>query len=204
VGKPAKQCTPAEIRLETWEQLKAALNGHEPGDVVLRDELLHTFHLDIDVDYRSGVPPVNSSRLLVHPPGSWAVRPEAGTRIPNLVLAGDYVRTHTDVASMEGACEAARRAVNAILQRASSPATPATIWPLTEPPEFDRWKQLDAQLHAAGRSHLFETLGIRHAGVAAELLRRFEEVSGLAALDDHLDEIRISQIIARLGTRFGA
>ena len=35
--------------------------------------------------------------------GSWAIRPEAATEIPNLVLAGDYVRTHTDLASMEGA-----------------------------------------------------------------------------------------------------
>jgi hypothetical protein len=39
--------------------------------------------------------------------------------------------------------------------------------------------------------------------VAAELLRRFEEVSGLAALDDHLDEIRITQIIGRFAARFG-
>jgi hypothetical protein len=37
--------------------------------------------------------------------------------------------------------------------------------------------------------------------VAAELLRRFEEASGLAALDDRLDEIRISQLIARFGLR---
>jgi hypothetical protein len=146
---------------------------------------------------------VNSSRLLVHPPGSWAIRPEAGTRIPNLVLAGDYVRTNTDVASMEGACEAARRAVNEILVRAGSPAALATIWPLTEPAEFEPWKRLDARLHRAGKGHLFELLGIRNAGVAADLLRRFEDVSGLAALDDRLDEIRITQIIARFGARLG-
>jgi uncharacterized protein with NAD-binding domain and iron-sulfur cluster len=201
VRKTAKECTPAEIRHETWAQLKAALNGREPGDVVLRDELLHSFHLDTDLDYRAGTPPVNSSRLLVHPPGSWAIRPEAGTRIPNLVLAGDYVRTNTDVASMEGACEAARRAVNAILVRAASTAAPATIWPLVEPAEFEPWKRLDARLHRVGKGHLFELLGIRQAGVAAELLRRFEEASGLAALDDRLDEIRISQLIARFGLR---
>ena len=57
-----------------------------------------------------------------------ALRPEAATRIPNLVLAGDYVRTNTDLASMEGACEAARHAVNAILQRTGSPAAPAAIY----------------------------------------------------------------------------
>jgi uncharacterized protein with NAD-binding domain and iron-sulfur cluster len=203
VRKPAKHCTPAEVRYETWEQLKSALNGREPGDEVLRDELVHTFHLDADLDYSAGAPPTNHSRLLVHPPGSWAIRPEAATRIPNLVLAGDYVRTHTDVASMEGACEAGRRAINVILQRAGSPAAPATIWPLVEPAEFEPWKQLDARLHAAGKGHLFELLGIRRAGVAAELLRRFEEVSGLAALDDRFDDTRLTQIIARLGARLG-
>jgi hypothetical protein len=44
---------------------------------------------------------------------------------------------------------------------------------------------------------------IRQAGVAAEPLRRFEEVSGLAALVDRLEQIRISQIIAHSGARFG-
>ena len=201
VRKRAKECTPEEVRRETWAQLTAALNGREPGDVVLRDDQVHTFHLDNDLDYTAGTPPTNHSRLLVHPPGSWAIRPEAATRIPNLVLAGDYVRTHTDIASMEGACEAARRAVNVILQRADSRATPVTIWPLIEPTEFDPWKQLDARLHAAHKGHLFELLGIRHAGAAAELLRRFEEISGLATLDDLLDEIRLTRIVAHFSAR---
>jgi uncharacterized protein with NAD-binding domain and iron-sulfur cluster len=203
VRKPAKQCTPAEIRHEIWEQLKAALNGRQPGDLVLHDALVHSFHLDADLDYAAGTPPTNHSRLLVHPPGSWAIRPEAATQIPNLVLAGDYVRTNTDLASMEGACEAARRAVNTILQRAGSQAAPATIWPLTEPQHFEPWKHLDARLYAAGKDHLFELLGIRQAGVAAELLRRFEEASGIAALDDLLDEVRATEIIASVWMRLG-
>ena len=40
---------------------------------------------------------------------------DAVTRIGNLFLAADFVRTHTDLATMEGANEAARRAVNGIL-----------------------------------------------------------------------------------------
>ena len=203
VRKPAKQCTPAEIRQEIWEELKAALNGHQPGDLVLRDALVHSFHLDADLDYAAGTPPVNHSRLLIHPPGSWAIRPEAATQIPNLVLAGDYVRTNTDLASMEGACEAARRAVNAILQRAGSADAPATIWALTEPEQFEPWKHLDARLYAADKSHVFELLGIRHAGAAAGLLRRFNEVSGIAALDDRVDELRAIEIIKSVRTRLG-
>src|SRR5262249_53580313 len=57
VPKTAKQCTPDEIAKEIWEQLKAALNGKGPGEQILTDELLHSWHLDDDLDYSSGVLP---------------------------------------------------------------------------------------------------------------------------------------------------
>ncbi|XXF77421.1 FAD-dependent oxidoreductase [Myxococcaceae bacterium GXIMD 01537] len=160
VPKRAKDCTPEEVQTEVWGQLKAALNGRDPGEQVLTDELLHSFHLDEDLDYGAGLPPRNSSRLLVHPPGSWEVRPEAASAVPNLCLAGDYVRTYTDLASMEGACEAGRRAANAILERAGSTAARAGLWRLEEPASFESWKRLDAVLHRMGRAHLFELLRV--------------------------------------------
>jgi len=52
--------------------------------------------------------------------------------------------------------------------------------------QFEPWKHVDARLYAAGKSHVFELLGIRHAGAAAGLLRRFNEVSGIAALEDRV------------------
>src|SRR5262249_52815529 len=58
--------------------------------------------------------------LLVNAVRTWAHRPDAFTNIPNLFLASDYVRTFTDLATMEGANEAARRAVNAILSTSGS------------------------------------------------------------------------------------
>ena len=58
------------------------------------------------------------------------------TRIPNLFLASDYVRTFTDLATMEAANEAARRAVNGILRAARSNAEPSMIWNLHEPEPF--------------------------------------------------------------------
>jgi len=58
----------------------------------------------------------NAEPLLVNTINSWRCRPEAKTEIANLFLASDYVRTHTDLATMEGAGEAARRAVNGILE----------------------------------------------------------------------------------------
>jgi len=204
VPKTAKQCTRDEIAKEVWEQLKAALNGRAADEKILTDELLHSFHLDADLDYGVGVPPVNGSRLLVHPPGSRALRPDAATAIQNLCVAADYVKTHTDLASMEGACEAGRSAANAILDRDGSAAARARIWELQEPPIFDRWKRLDKALFARGRPHLFEIMGINQAFAAADLFRRFAAFTGLAALDDRLDEIRITEVIDVVLMRFGA
>lgn len=204
LGKPARECTRQEIADEVWWQLKAALNGLGEGGTVLTDELLHSWHLDDDLDIGPGHPTTNSSRLLVHPPGSWALRPEAASAIPNLVLAGDYVRTHTNIASMEGACESARRATNALLERTRSTARPADVWPLEEP-AFEAFKRLDQQLFAAGRPHLFELLGIRQAVRAAAVIRRVERMVGLARLDDWADQYKLTTmaraVLARLGVR---
>lgn len=202
IPKIAKECTPDEIKHEVWQQLKAALNGTQPEDKVLTDELLHSAHLDDDLDF-SGPVTVNNSRLLIHPPGSWDLRPEPGTAIPNLVLAGDYIKTHTNLASMEGANEAARKAVNVILQRSGSTAGPCQTWPLTEPARFDAWKALDAQLYAHGKGHLFELMGIKRAAEAADLLRRFTAFTGLSKVDDLLDKVRATSIIKGILTRLG-
>jgi uncharacterized protein with NAD-binding domain and iron-sulfur cluster len=204
IPKPAKECTRQEIADEVWWQLKAAVNGVAEGDTILTDDLLHSWHLDDDIDLSPGAAAVNSSRLLVHPPGSWALRPEAASAIGNLAIAGDYVRTHTNIASMEGACEAGRRATNVVLQRAKSNAQPSEVWPLEEP-GFRRLKWLDQQLFAAGRPHLFEILGIRYAVRAAEVMRRAERLVGLARIDDWSDQYKLTTIVkvilARLGIR---
>jgi len=201
VPKPAKHCTREEIAHEVWRQLKAALNGNEPREELLTDDLLHSWHLDDDLDYAGGVPPVNGSRLLVHPPGVWTLRPDAVTQIPNLVLASDYVRTHTDLASMEGACEAGKRAANGVLDRDASTAVRVRIWPLEEPAAWDRWKLFDTALYRRGKPHLFELLHIDNAFVAADILRRFATITGLARLDDLLDEIKLTSVVDDLVRR---
>jgi len=59
---------------------------------------------------------------LVNTINSWDLRPYAYTRIPNMFLASDYVKTYTDLATMEGANEAARRAVNCIIDASGNNA----------------------------------------------------------------------------------
>lgn len=123
IGKRARDCTKRELLDEIWAQV------HD-GLALDRAWVLHE-HLDENVEFSAGLPR-NRTPLLVHPPGSWFDRPGADLAIDNLFLASDYVKTNTDLASMEGANEAARRAVNAILETDASAADPCTIWSMEE------------------------------------------------------------------------
>lgn len=203
IRKKARDCTKEEIQAEVWWHLKAALNGRRADQQTLTDELLHSWHLDDDLDYSAGLPPLNRSRLLIHPPGSWGGRPEAASAVPNLCFASDYVRTYTDIASMEAACEAGRRAANAILDREGSAAARAKIWQLEEPPQFEPWKRLDADLYRSGRPHFFEIAGIHRAFEAADLFRRVTACTGLSQLNELLDKFKVTDMVDGVLSRFG-
>ncbi|NOU67978.1 NAD(P)-binding protein [Paenibacillus sp. LMG 31461] len=126
-GKPATHCTPEEIKEEVWAQMKQSLNVD--GAVILRDEILHSWFLDSDIQYDEVAQfCTNAALLFINRVGTWGDRPEAYTGIPNLFLASDYVRTNTNLATMEGANEAARRAVNALLKQDESTEKPCEIW----------------------------------------------------------------------------
>ena len=137
-GKAARQCTRDEIRDEVWEQLKRGLNVE--GAELLEDDDLRYWYLDLDVDplLKSDAEP-----LLVNLVDTWRLRPGAVTAIPNLFLAADYVQTYTDLATMEGANEAARRAVNGILERSGVDAPRCQIWNLHEPELLRPWRNHD-------------------------------------------------------------
>jgi uncharacterized protein with NAD-binding domain and iron-sulfur cluster len=148
-GKQAMYCSNEEVCEEVWIQLKRSLN--DAGIDVLEDaNLLHAF-LDPDIVHPNPTAAENLEPLLVNTAGSWNNRPEATTAIENLVLASDYVRTHTDLATMEGANEAARRAVNGILERAGSAQPRCEVWPLSEPEIFAPARALDRVLFALRR-----------------------------------------------------
>lgn len=93
---------------------------------------------------------VNLEPLLVNLVNTWQLRPDAFTRIPNLFLASDYVRTHTDLATMEGANEAARRAVNAILDTSNHSSSRCKIWELHEPEIFVPLRWHDSMRYQQG------------------------------------------------------
>ncbi|GGU97716.1 phytoene dehydrogenase [Actinomadura cremea] len=156
-GKPAKRCTRAQIAAECWAQMKDHLE--DTGRSVLPDDMLHSWVLDPAITWNASTGSnANDEPLMVNTVGSWAKRPEARTAIPNLFLAGDYVRTNMDLATMEGANESGRAAVNALLDAADSPAERVETWKLYRPPELDGLKELDARRYRDGKPHLFDTM----------------------------------------------
>jgi uncharacterized protein with NAD-binding domain and iron-sulfur cluster len=144
-GKVAAQCTPEEIRAEVWAQLQAHLDDALDGVEVV------SWFLDQAIEFPNPSGATNAEPLLVNTKGSWADRPDAATRVPNLLLAADYVRTYTDLATMEAANEAARRAVNAILDATGSSANRCGVWPLREPAPLRPLRLLDRALYRLRR-----------------------------------------------------
>jgi geranylgeranyl pyrophosphate synthase/uncharacterized protein with NAD-binding domain and iron-sulfur cluster len=148
-GRGAMHCSREEVVRETWRQLQRSLNVEQE---LLRDEDLHSWCLDPDITDDTGHPGLlrNAEPLLVNLVGTWAQRPDAATAIPNLFLASDYVRTFTDLATMEGANEAARRAVNGLLAAAGFDGPRCAVWPLHEPEALAAWRLHDAVRWRAG------------------------------------------------------
>jgi uncharacterized protein with NAD-binding domain and iron-sulfur cluster len=140
-GKVATRCSREEIRAEVWGQLTDHLNdGRQP---LLDERHVLAWFLDPAITFPNPTAAANLEPLLVNTADSWADRPGVTTRIPNLVLAADYVRTNTDLATMEGANEAARRAVNAILDRTRSPHPRCAVYTPPEPAVLRPARALD-------------------------------------------------------------
>ena len=143
-GRCGEESAPAEVVAEVWEQLKRSVS--EAGIEGIDDDNLCGWFLDPGIVADPARPGrlLNLEPLLVNYVDTWRLRPEAVTAIPNFFLAADYVRTHTDLATMEAANEAARRAVNGVLDAAGHNGSQCEIWPLEEPAVLEPWRQYDA------------------------------------------------------------
>lgn len=141
--KNAEACTAEEIKDEVWAQLTAHIDDKSFDGVEVLD-----WFLDPAIQFPNPGQATNAEPLLINTRCSWKYRPEATTKIPNLFLASDFVQTNTDLATMEGANEAARAAVNGILKASGSTAKPCMVEELQEPwvfwlarkADWIRWK----------------------------------------------------------------
>jgi hypothetical protein len=145
--KTAKQSNPREIAREVLAQIRE----HHTAGQHLPHGIVDSWFLDPGVRWHpQRGRNTNETPLLVNTVDSWRHRPTAVTKIPNLLMTGDFVQTDIDLATMEGANESARSAVNAILDEVGSKAERAAKYRLYDPPEMALLKQVDRQLYRAG------------------------------------------------------
>ncbi|MFZ6871810.1 polyprenyl synthetase family protein [Undibacterium sp. Di27W] len=157
IRKPAKDCTPAEIQEEVWQQILAHLAPADRAEL----EAAGVIACSIDPSLRwteQGMQ--NDAPLFVNTAGSWAARPEVDIGIINLFVAGDFVRTTTDVATMESANESARHVVNRILDLTASSAARCQLFPLEEPVALTPLKVIDRLRFEAGLPHLLDLVPV--------------------------------------------
>ncbi|MEA2224370.1 MAG: hypothetical protein QOH83_2746 [Solirubrobacteraceae bacterium] len=152
-GKPARECSPDEVVSEVWEQIKRHVN--DTGRAVLTDDLLLSSDIDPGMLRRNGRL-VCDDPLVLPSAGQRPDRPDVTTAIPNLLLAGDYLKSEAEVANMDAASYNARRAANAILDGAGSHETPAKVIGTYRPPEWEPLKRIDAQRYARGQPHVLD------------------------------------------------
>lgn len=171
VNKPANICTRWEVLLEVWHQLKISFNTPE---VILKDENMFMAFIDDSIifsedlfndekrksnsamnmpaPYGSHSVNKNEEPLLVNEINTWSIRNDSRTSISNFFLASDYVRSFTDLATMEGANEAARRATNNIIDVSGSKAEYCKIWDIHETKWLLFSKYLDKRRYKKGLS----------------------------------------------------
>jgi hypothetical protein len=136
---------------------------NDQGTDELTDDLLLSWHLDPGMIPRASGGFDFEDPLVLPTVGAWPHRPESGTAIPNLILAGDYVRGDWEMANMEIANESGRHAANVVLERSGSKETPAPVFGTYRPPEFEALKRIDEQRWRNGEPNLVDELGVSRA-----------------------------------------
>ena len=160
--KPARECTAEQIKDEVWTQLKQHLNVS--GAMPVNDANLVAWFLDPDIEFPNPSTAANAEPLLINTAGSLQYRPEAQVELENFFVASDYVRTYTDIACMEAANEAARRAVNCLLLASGATAPPAQLWPLEEAAFLKPIQEIDRIRFSLGLDHHLASSGHAASG----------------------------------------
>jgi hypothetical protein len=123
-GKTAKECTKEEF----FEEILAQLANSHPSSWRKLDRA-NIIRCDVSrlLRYEPGRPVINDEPLFGAVACAWKGQPRAVTTIDNLFIGATYARTTGGIDSMDCACEAARRSVNAILERTQTPGDRAFV-----------------------------------------------------------------------------
>jgi hypothetical protein len=173
-GRIAWECTPDQIARLTWKQIweahAAEFFAKHGGRA--RPPVPLYYHLDRNLELdEAGLPGGDQSPFLVNRTGAYRTRPgRVAVRdgepkscyrcYLGWAITGTFMQTYTRVTSMEAANEAARHAVNALLDELGFVGPRCRIWDPEdhEPEELLPWKELDSQLVRLGLPHLMDLL----------------------------------------------
>jgi len=200
---------------EVWNQLRAAIGTIRDEQGRFEIELPSDrppYHIDTEIEFGASAATVRTPHV-IHPPGFWNQRPNPSVLYGgNLSIIGDYVQTETDLATMEGANESARWAVNAIVsdlarrnQNAGGQAKASFcgVWRLEEPYDLEPLKIMDQWLfEELNAPHFLEILGfeealdlVSHDPVSASAVVQAAVATAVAGVDAAL-KARIMQMLA--------
>ncbi len=135
--------------------LKQLVQSLDASTGALLERSVYAAHLDDELKVGPGGVQ-NSARLLIHPPGSRFARPIADSGLENLFLAGDYVRTEVDLASMEGANESGRRAALCAMNRVDLDASHVRFFEHEPLKRFAALRKVDELAWRLGQPHPFD------------------------------------------------
>lgn len=152
-GKPAKDCTRAEIINEVLAQLRHYLPD---GERLFAASAVHSVYLSPGLVGGETAPLSIDEPLFTAAASSWNDQPEPVTQIPNFFLAGSYTRNTIAADTMDGANESGKRAANGVLAAAGVGAIPVAIAPLREPRYLKPFKAMDDILYGLGLPNVFD------------------------------------------------
>jgi len=138
-----------ELQKQVWWQMVK----HQGTEFLAPDQSnLIAYHIDDNLSWNENGITGNYAPLFVTTPNSLQNRPHSLTEVPNFILGGDYVRTTTDVALMEGANESGRRAAIGVLQSVGRTDFPELLQGNGLPWETAPLRLLDEMLYAVNPS----------------------------------------------------
>ncbi|MBW1298570.1 polyprenyl synthetase family protein [Aquimarina litoralis] len=156
-NKTARECTKEEL----IEEVIAQLVMFAPDTFRSSFIEMEVVHCEVDpgITLTGDTNATNDTPLFINKAKSWHNRPSNKTAIPNMYLAGDYTQTSAYLATMEGANESGKLAVNALLEDLN---LTKNLCPIHRKKHekiakvLQPFVQIDEMLFSLGQPHLFD------------------------------------------------
>lgn len=169
--KSARTCIPSELVAELIFQL-AHYAPEEWREQFAGMEIMD-YTIDPGLCLTGNEKARNETPFFVNTVNSWRNRPDSGTVVKNLHIAGDFTKTSTYLANMEAANESGRLAANSVIRHTGGTVAPCKVF--TEkhhktPLVFQPFLRLDETLYLHHKKHIFDYLDETQASLLTDKL----------------------------------